>query len=114
MPWSDAGEQGADHPVTIADLFTGLTRANFRVDTIAEPEPARRRPQPVVEAGHELAAGDARGAGPESRYLAGAAVGDAGGVEQPAADPAIDLWPPSSTAGLDHVAGPRPTTAASS
>lgn len=41
VPWSDAGEQGADHPVTIADLFTGLTRANFRVDTIAEPEPPR-------------------------------------------------------------------------
>ena len=41
VPWSDAGEQGADYPVTIADLFTGLTRANFRVDTIAEPEPAR-------------------------------------------------------------------------
>jgi hypothetical protein len=35
------GDIGADFPVTIADLFTGLTRANFRVDTIAEPEPPR-------------------------------------------------------------------------
>lgn len=26
---------------TVADLFTGLTRANFRVDTLLEPEPRR-------------------------------------------------------------------------
>ncbi len=26
---------------TISDLFTGLSRANFRVDTILEPEPRR-------------------------------------------------------------------------
>jgi ubiquinone/menaquinone biosynthesis C-methylase UbiE len=39
LPWSDGGEQGADHPVTTAELFTALIRANFRVDTIAEPEP---------------------------------------------------------------------------
>ena len=41
VPWFDAGEQGNDHPVTISDLFTSLTRANFRVDTLAEPEPTR-------------------------------------------------------------------------
>lgn len=41
VPWDGSGEAGADHPVTIADLFTGLTRANFRVDTLAEPEPPR-------------------------------------------------------------------------
>jgi SAM-dependent methyltransferase len=50
VPWTGAdglpaavanGDVGADFPVTIADLFTGLTRANFRVDTIAEPEPPR-------------------------------------------------------------------------
>lgn len=39
MAWTDAGETGADHPVTIAGLFTSLTRANFRVDTIVEPAP---------------------------------------------------------------------------
>ncbi len=39
VPWFDGGEQGADHPVTVASLFTSLTRANFRVDTIVEPEP---------------------------------------------------------------------------
>lgn len=39
VPWLNSAEQGADHPVTIAELFTSLTRANFRVDTIAEPEP---------------------------------------------------------------------------
>lgn len=45
VPWTSetSGESGADFPITIADLFTGLTRANFRVDTIAEPEPARGR-----------------------------------------------------------------------
>lgn len=40
VPWTDAGEQGADHPVTLAELFTSLIRANFRVDAIVEPEPA--------------------------------------------------------------------------
>ncbi|MER3453175.1 MAG: SAM-dependent methyltransferase, partial [Acidimicrobiia bacterium] len=28
---------------TLADLFTALVRANFRVDTLLEPEPARTR-----------------------------------------------------------------------
>jgi SAM-dependent methyltransferase len=39
--WHDGTEAGADHPVTIGDLFTSLTRANLRVDTVLEPEPAR-------------------------------------------------------------------------
>jgi SAM-dependent methyltransferase len=39
LPWVDAGERGADHPVTIAGLFTSLSRANFQVDTLLEPEP---------------------------------------------------------------------------
>jgi ubiquinone/menaquinone biosynthesis C-methylase UbiE len=30
---------------TISDLFTGLTRANFRVDTVLEPEPASSGPR---------------------------------------------------------------------
>ncbi len=41
IDWSDGGESGSDHPVTISDLFTSLTRANFRVDTLLEPEPPR-------------------------------------------------------------------------
>ena len=30
-----------DNSLTIAELFTSLTRANFRVDTVLEPEPLR-------------------------------------------------------------------------
>jgi SAM-dependent methyltransferase len=41
LHWSDGTETGADHPVTISDLFTGLSRANLRVDTVLEPEPPR-------------------------------------------------------------------------
>ena len=41
VEWTDGGETGADHPVTIADVFTSFTRANFRVDTLLEPEPSR-------------------------------------------------------------------------
>jgi SAM-dependent methyltransferase len=41
--WADSGEAGQDHPVTISELFTGLTRANFRVDTVLEPEPVSGR-----------------------------------------------------------------------
>lgn len=44
-PWTDGGETGADHPLTIADLFGSLTRANFRVDTVLEPEPAEGQPR---------------------------------------------------------------------
>lgn len=40
VPWTDAGEHGADHPVTISGLFTSLVRANFAVDTLLEPQPA--------------------------------------------------------------------------
>ena len=41
IPWESESESGNDHPMTISDLFTSLGRANFRVDTILEPEPAR-------------------------------------------------------------------------
>jgi SAM-dependent methyltransferase len=41
--WTDGGEAGQDHPVTISELFTSLTRANFRVDTVLEPEPVHGR-----------------------------------------------------------------------
>jgi len=40
-PWTDGGDSGEDHPVTTSELFTSLTRANFRVDTVFEPEPPR-------------------------------------------------------------------------
>ena len=35
-------------PLTISDVFTALTRANFRVDTILEPEPSPTAPLPVL------------------------------------------------------------------
>jgi SAM-dependent methyltransferase len=37
--WTVPGEDGVEHPRTISDLFTSLSRANFRVDTLLEPEP---------------------------------------------------------------------------
>lgn len=39
QPWSAAGATGMAHPRTISDVFTSLGRANFRVDTLLEPEP---------------------------------------------------------------------------
>jgi SAM-dependent methyltransferase len=40
-PWTIGDDTGNDYPLTISDLFTSLTRANFRVDAILEPEPAK-------------------------------------------------------------------------
>jgi SAM-dependent methyltransferase len=37
-PWHAGGIDGADHPRSITDVFTGLMRANFRVDTLLEPQ----------------------------------------------------------------------------
>ena len=37
--------EAAEYHRTISDLFTSLTRANFRVDTILEPEPASSGPR---------------------------------------------------------------------
>ncbi|QGG96880.1 class I SAM-dependent methyltransferase [Actinomarinicola tropica] len=37
--WAAGGHEGADRSHTIGQLFTGLTRSNFRVDTLHEPEP---------------------------------------------------------------------------
>ena len=45
IPWVVGAESGADHPLTIADLFTSLSRANFRVDTVLEPEPLKATPR---------------------------------------------------------------------
>ena len=37
--WHAADHRGTDHTHTISDLFTQLSRTNFRVDTLLEPEP---------------------------------------------------------------------------
>jgi SAM-dependent methyltransferase len=37
--WEIEGRRGSDHPHTISSVFTQLVRANFRVDTLLEPEP---------------------------------------------------------------------------
>jgi len=41
LPWSIGADSGNDYPVTIGELFTTLTRANFRVDALLEPEPTK-------------------------------------------------------------------------
>jgi SAM-dependent methyltransferase len=38
-PWRAGDDHGDEYPRTIGDLFSSLTRANFRVDTLLEPEP---------------------------------------------------------------------------
>jgi len=38
-PWSFEGESGSEYPRSFGDLFGGLHRANFRVETVLEPEP---------------------------------------------------------------------------
>ncbi|HEV3227092.1 MAG TPA: methyltransferase domain-containing protein [Acidimicrobiales bacterium] len=45
IPWVVGAETGSDHPLTISDLFTSLGRANFRVDTVLEPEPPKGAPR---------------------------------------------------------------------
>jgi SAM-dependent methyltransferase len=44
IQWPRGDDDVVDHPRTIADVFTSLVRANFRVDTILEPEPPRQPP----------------------------------------------------------------------
>jgi len=41
----DTARIGDDVPRTISALFTGLGRANFRVDTVLEPQPAASGPR---------------------------------------------------------------------
>jgi SAM-dependent methyltransferase len=41
ISWVNNTEAGSDYPHTISTLFTSLSRANFRVDTVLEPEPER-------------------------------------------------------------------------
>lgn len=45
--WATEEHAGHEYPRTLSDLFTSLGRANFRVDTLLEPEPdasGRRSP----------------------------------------------------------------------
>jgi hypothetical protein len=42
---ADGLDRPSDVPRTISALFTSLGRANFRVDTVLEPEPAPRGPR---------------------------------------------------------------------
>jgi SAM-dependent methyltransferase len=39
--WTLGDDSGREYPVTIGDLFTSLIRANFRVDSVLEPEPPK-------------------------------------------------------------------------
>jgi SAM-dependent methyltransferase len=39
IAWRVAGDEGTTHVHQIADVFTALTRSNFRVDTLLEPRP---------------------------------------------------------------------------
>lgn len=41
--WFDRSPVDGIRPRTVADLFTGLARAGFRVDTVLEPEPPAER-----------------------------------------------------------------------
>ncbi len=43
--WETPTDQGAEHPLTVSGLFTRLTRANFRVDVLLEPEPEPGAPR---------------------------------------------------------------------
>lgn len=38
-PWQHGTHRGVEHPRTLTELFTSLSRASFRVDTLLEPEP---------------------------------------------------------------------------
>ena len=42
---ADGIDGPADQPRTISSIFTSLSRANFRIDTILEPEPAKGDPR---------------------------------------------------------------------
>ncbi len=39
VAWDAGDQRGHEYPRTLGDLFTSLGRANFRVDTLLEPEP---------------------------------------------------------------------------
>ena len=64
-PWFTDTDQGEERIRTIGDLHTSLSRANFRVDTILEPEPAGGNHSAVLDRRH--------GAGPRPRSSSGPA-----------------------------------------
>ncbi len=43
-PWEVDGRKGEEHPHTVSEVFTDLTRAGFRVDVMMEPEPRDEGP----------------------------------------------------------------------
>jgi ubiquinone/menaquinone biosynthesis C-methylase UbiE len=43
--WTHRGRVGLEHTHTVSSIFTSLTRANFRVDTLLEPEPPAGAPR---------------------------------------------------------------------
>ena len=45
MTWLRGDDDVVDHPRTISEVFTSLTRANFRVDAVLEPEVAEDAPR---------------------------------------------------------------------
>jgi len=51
ISWRASGDEGVTHVHQVSELFTSLIRANFRVDTIVEPEavtgPDATRPSSV-------------------------------------------------------------------
>ena len=51
-PYGGGSERGSGHPIThprsISDVFTTLTRANFRVDTLLEPDGPELFPASVI------------------------------------------------------------------
>lgn len=40
LPWSSSAGEATDQPRTISEIFTGLTRTNFKIDTLLEPTAA--------------------------------------------------------------------------
>ncbi|WP_334144577.1 class I SAM-dependent methyltransferase [Rhabdothermincola sp.] len=54
-PWDTGDAAGQEQPRTIGEVFTSLTRANFRVDALLEPEPVDRPRSPLWKPAMERA-----------------------------------------------------------
>ncbi len=83
-PWFTDTDQGDERIRTIGDLHTSLSRANFRVDTILEPEPAGGNHSAFWTDAMDLGSGDARDPGPQGRHLAARAPRATGPFRRPA------------------------------
>ena len=68
-PWFTDTDQGEERIRTIGDLHTSLSRANFRVDTILEPEPAGGNHSAFWTDAMTVGPGDARDPGPQGGHL---------------------------------------------